>query len=181
MGTKPRIQPTSVDEANVIRTVLSGLACGTELVEIADRLHAFHPTHHNFPGETLLELASDAIDHSGASRQHPLEFGDIRERFMPELNLTKKHDHYKSKWAIRAAAMVQGGVDPGLDEELAHWHQDDLWQWAFDAVVVYVRAAAERLDVGVAAVAEALATRHRVSLTTNASGEQLRPTWLSHQ
>ncbi len=73
--------------------------------------------------------------------------------------------HHKSKYALRAAAMVRGGVDPGLLDEVTWWQTDDLWWWCLEALAAYVRAAADRTGDPVAAVCERIASRHGVTLT----------------
>jgi hypothetical protein len=113
----------------------------------------------------LVELAADAIDYSGASRAAPIEFEKIRERYLPECGARTKAQHHKSEFALRAAAMLRGGVDPGLLDEVMWWQSDDLWVWAFDALIVYVRVAAERRTDSVAQVCEHLATAHGIELT----------------
>jgi hypothetical protein len=63
---------------------LSGIADNLELGELAARLAPLHPKNNTFPGEVLLELAADAIEEAGATRERPLEFAGIRERHLPE-------------------------------------------------------------------------------------------------
>jgi hypothetical protein len=104
-----------------------------------------HPRHDTFPGEVLLDLAADAIGVSGATRQSPIEFEGIRDRYLPEALAHTKEQHHKSKYALRAAAMLHGGVDPGLLDEVQWWPNDDLWYWSLEALAVYVRAAADRI------------------------------------
>jgi hypothetical protein len=62
--------------------------------------------------------------------------------------------------------MLGGGVDPGLLDEVVWWETDDLWVWALDALVVYVRVAADRTGLSVADVCERLARRQNVELST---------------
>jgi len=126
------------------------------------QLDPLHPRNDTFPGEVFLELAADAIDEAGASREEPIEFERIRERYLPECTVHTKTQHQHSKYALRAAAMIRAGVDPALLDEVIGWQSDDLWVWALDALVVYVRAAADRLGVPVAEVCERLARRHDV-------------------
>jgi hypothetical protein len=130
-------------------------------------LHGLHPKHNTFPGEVLLELAADAIDESGASRDAPIEFEGIRERYLPECTAHTKAQHQHSKYALRAAAMIRAGVDPGLLDEVIWWQSDDLWIWALDALVVYVRVAAERSGASAADICAHLADRHGVELTAS--------------
>jgi hypothetical protein len=69
---------------------------------------------------------------------------------------------------LRAAAMIRGGVDPGLLDEVIWWQSEDLWVWALDALAVYVRAAADRTGLPVDRVCERLAERHAVDLSARA-------------
>lgn len=72
-------------------------------------------------------MAADAIEESGAAREDPIQFENIRERYLPESSATTKAQHHKSKFALSAVAMIRAGVDPGLLDEVAWWRSDDLW------------------------------------------------------
>jgi hypothetical protein len=157
--------PTAEDRATAIRVALSGIADDLELGEIAARLAPLHPKNNTFPGEVLLELAADAIEESGASREQPLEFEGIRTRHLPEDRAHTKAQHHNAEYTLRAAAMVQAGVDPGVLDEVSWWRTDDLWFWALQALVTYVRAAAEHSAEPVTAICGRVASRHGVQLT----------------
>jgi hypothetical protein len=121
-----------------------------------------HPRNDTFPGEVLLDLAADALDVAGASREALLEFEGIREQYLPEAIANTKALHHKSKFALRAAAMIHGGVDPGLLDEIQWWRTDDLWYWSLEALAVDVRPAAERTGQPAASVSRRIGpTRHR--------------------
>ena len=152
------------DRATAIGVALSGIAGGLELGEIAARLAPLHPKNNTFPGEVLLELAADAIEASGASRERPLEFEGIRKRHLPEDRAHTRAQHLKAEYALRAAAMVRAGVDPGLLDEVSWWRTDDLWFWALQALVTYLRAAAEHSAEPVTAICGRVASRHGVQL-----------------
>jgi hypothetical protein len=77
----------------------------------------------------LLDLAADAIEESGATREEPIEFAGIRKRYLTDGVAHTKAQHYKSEYALRAAAMVRAGVDQGLLDVMAWWQTDDLWYW----------------------------------------------------
>ena len=156
--------PTAEDRATAIGVALAGIAAGLELGEIAARLAPLHPKNKTSPREVLLELAADAIEESGASREQPLEFEGIRKRHLPEDRAHTRAQHHKAEYALRAAAMVRAGVDPGLLDEVSWWRTDDLWFWALQALVVYVRAAAERSAETVPAICGRLTSRHDVQL-----------------
>jgi hypothetical protein len=143
---------------------LNGLAHAEELSEIAARLAPLHPRHDTFPGEVLLDLAADAIAVSGASRRSPILFEGIRERYVPDGTAHTKAEHHKSKFALGAAAMLHGGVDPGLLDEVQLWQTDDLWYWSLEALVAYIRASADRIGQPVASVCRRLADDRGVTL-----------------
>ena len=160
----PPTTPTADDRTEAILIALSGIASAVDLGTIRTRLEPLHPRHDTFPGEVFLELAADAIEASGASRAAPIEFAGIRERYLPECSAHTKAQHHKSEFAIRAAAMIRAGVDPDLLGEVYWWQTDDLWMWALDALVLYVRAAADRTGEPVASPCQRLAARHGVEL-----------------
>ena len=160
-----RDRPTDDDRRTVIEIALSGLARGDDLGDIATRLAPLHPRHNTFPGEVLLDLAADAIGVSGATRQSPLEFEGIRDRYLPEAVAHTKAQHHKSKYALRAAAMLHGGVDPGLLDEVQWWRSDDLWYWSLEALAAYIRAAADRITEPVETVCRRIADEHGITLT----------------
>jgi hypothetical protein len=160
---KQRI-PTPEDRNTAIRVALSGIADDLELGKLAERLAPLHPKNDTFPGEVLLELAADAIEEAGATREQPLEVEGIRKRHLPEDRAHTKAQHHKAEYALRAAAMIRAGVDPGLLDEVIWWRTDDLWFWALEALVTYVRAAAERTDENVSVICGRIAGRHGVQL-----------------
>ena len=145
---------------------LNGLAGGDELSEIAARLAPLHPRHDMFPGEVLLDLAADAIGLSGASRGSPIPFEGIHERYLTDGTAHTKAEHHKSKFALRAAGM-HGGVDPGLHDEVQWWQTDDAWYWSLEALVAYVRAAADRTGDPVESICHRLAHDRGVTLAGN--------------
>jgi hypothetical protein len=58
---------------------------------------------------------------------------------------------------------MRGGLQPDLLHD-AGWWQAPLWQYAVYAVVIYSRAAAERLEVPVEEIARRIAARHDMNL-----------------
>lgn len=59
---------TGEEQASVIRVVLSAIADGLALGELATLIAPLHPNNATFPAEVLLGLAADAIEESGATR-----------------------------------------------------------------------------------------------------------------
>ncbi|MGP0109135.1 MAG: hypothetical protein ACLPR9_09795 [Acidimicrobiales bacterium] len=160
----PKKQPTAEDRHDAVLVTLNGLASGSEFEPIIEKLGALHIRHNTFPAEELLELASDAIDESGATTSNPIDFEKIRDRFLPEHRFSGKNQHYKSKYAITAAAMIHGGVYPDLLDDAAWWQTDDLWVYSFFALLIFVRAAAERTGRSVEEIAVSIANRRMVQL-----------------
>lgn len=158
MGAK---RPTDEDRVEAIRIALVGLARGVDANDLAEQLAPLHPRNNTFPGEVLLELAVDALEVAGASREHPVDYTDIRARFLPECEF-RKSDHRKSHFALHAAAMIHGGVQPDLLEEVVWWATDDFWVFAVFAFVIYARVAAARTGEPIAAIAGRIAQRHGI-------------------
>jgi hypothetical protein len=156
--------PTPESRSDAIRIVLAGLAAGEEFDPILEKLRALHVRNDTFPAEELLELASDAIDESGATPADPIDSENIRERFLPEYPFSGKTQHHKSKYAVAAAAMIHGGVYPDLLDDAAWWQADDLWTYSFFALLIYVRAAAHRTGRTVGQVALSIADRRGVAV-----------------
>jgi hypothetical protein len=157
--------PTPEDRSAAVQIALSGFADGTDLDELRHRVERLNFRKDTFLGEVLLELAADPIEVSGASRERPIAFEKIRERYLPECTAHTKAQHHKSVYTLRAAAMIRAGVDPGLLDEVSWWRTDGLWFWALDALVVYLRVAAERTGEPINVVCERVATRHDVAVT----------------
>ncbi len=143
--------------------MLADLSSGQEFDTIIEGLAVVHPKDNTFPAEELLELAADAIEESGVTRSHPIDYERIRENYLPERVFRGKVEHHRSHYALRAAAMIRGGVYPDLLDEVGSWHNDDLWFYAFFALVIYMRIAAERSERSFEEVARALGARRGVA------------------
>jgi hypothetical protein len=162
----PNKQPTAEHRTEAIRIAIAGLAYGEQAEELLSKLGALHIRYNTFPAEELLELASDAIEESGATPADPINCEGIRERFLPDHLFSGKTQHYKSKYTISAAAMIHGGVYPDLLDDAAWWEADDLWVYSFFAFLLYMRVAAERSGRSVEEVARSIADRRGVTVRT---------------
>jgi hypothetical protein len=117
------------------------------------------------PDVTLLELAVSALDLACPAGAEPLEYEGLRERYPPEVTFRGRVEHRNSQYALyAAAACMRGGLQPDLLSD-AGWWQTPLWQYAFYAVVIYSRGAAERLAVSVEEIARRIAARHGLALS----------------
>jgi hypothetical protein len=160
----PNKQPTAEHRSEAIRIAIAGLAYGEQAEELLSKLGVLHIRYNTFPAEELLELASNAIEESGATPADPIDCEGIRERFLPDHPFSGKTQHYKSKYAISAAAMIHGGVFPDLLDDAAWWEADDLWVYSFFAFLLYMRVAAERSGRSVEEVARSIADRRGVTV-----------------
>jgi hypothetical protein len=153
-----RKRPAPKDAATARQILLDGLARDSDVSELAGELAFLHPRNDTFPGEVFLHVAADALDWCGASRAEPLALEGMQDRFLPECAF-RGRQHHKLQFAILAAAALRGGTEPDLLEEVAWWQTDDFWQYALDAAVAYIRAAAERARVPVHQAAQELVQR----------------------
>jgi hypothetical protein len=152
--------PTEEDNVNTVRLVLLGLAAGENPDSITERLAEFQSRDNSFPAEVLLELAAEAISESGATKGEPIEYEGIRERYLPEYEFRGKSQQHKSHYSLTAAAMIRAGIYPDLLDEGYWWGIEDMWRYAFYALLAYARAAADRTGRSLEEVATAL-SEHR--------------------
>jgi len=157
-------QPTQVDRDEAVRLTLAGLIGDEGFAEITAKLADLHPENDTFPAEELLELAAEAIAESGATTAEPIDYEEIRERYLPEHPFSGKEQHHKSHYALSAAAMMRAGVYPDLLGEVGWWRNNDLWSYSFCALVIYLRIAAERTGRSSGDVARALAATRGVDI-----------------
>jgi len=159
-GDVPRqTHPKPQDRREAVLFALAGVVSGGDFAQARAQLIELHRKGHIFPADDLLELAAEAIEESGASSALPVEYDGIQERYLPERTFRGKVEHHRSHYALCAAAMIRAGVYPDLFGEVSWWHDDDLWVYAFYALAIYVRVAAERTERSVDDVARVLASR----------------------
>jgi hypothetical protein len=160
--------PTDEDQMDAVRLVLLGLGTGEDHDSIMDRLGQLQLPNNTFPAEVLLELAAEAIGEAGASQAEPIEYDGIRELYLPEYEFRGKSQHHKSHYALTAAAMIRAGIYPDLLDEGYWWGIEDMWRYAFYAVVAYARAASERTGRSLEEVADAMAEHRGIKLAEKA-------------
>jgi hypothetical protein len=161
-------RPTDEDYVDAVRFVLLGLVSGEDLDLIMGRLDQLHLPNNTFPADVLLELAADAIAESGATQAEPVEYEGIRDRYLPEYGFRGKRAQHMSHYAPMAAAMIRAGIYPDLLDEADGWGIEDMWRYAFYALVVYVRIAAERSGRSLDEIVRALAQHRGLQLEITA-------------
>ena len=135
--------------------VLDGLVSGRPIDDIADVLRPYHGEGSTYPASVLMVLAADAYLACGSSRADRLEVDGLAERMLPEDPARGNVGHSKRRHCVQGAIMIAAGAEP---EDTGWWSIDDLWRHALDAVVVFVRAAAERRTTSVEDVCRSLAS-----------------------
>jgi hypothetical protein len=159
-----RTGPSNDEHVDAVRLVLFGLATGEDHDSIMDQLGQLHLPRDTFPAEVLLELAAEAIAESGASQAEPIGYEGIRERYLSEYEFRGKSQQHKSHYALTAAAMIRAGIYPDLLDEAYGSGIEDMWTYAFYALVVYSRAASERTGRSLEEIATSLAEHQGITL-----------------
>ena len=155
--------PTDEDRDEALRRLLSGLAAGDDVFELTASVSDLHRKHNTFPGEVYMELAADALDIAGATRNDPIGYEGLRETYLPECEFRGKNNR-KIQYAILTSASVSGGLEPDLLDEVGWWRADDYWLYALYAAVALIRAGAAYRSVTIAQMVEQLADRSGVTL-----------------
>ena len=143
------------EPAEVVAVVLDGLSAGGDLEDLCDTVRAWHGPGSTFPADVLMELAADAFIAVGATRADRLQIEGLADRLLPEWPARGNVGHQKRRHGVYAAVLIAAGAEP---EDTSWWSVDDLWFHALLAVVVFVRAAAERRHMSIADVCEDLRT-----------------------
>lgn len=141
--------------AQARRSVLDGLMRGDEIDEL-ERALAEQATRGDLDlASMLVHLAAGAIEIGGFTAGEPISYEGFRQRFLPELEFRGKVDHRGSQYAIYAAAILLGGMEPDVYSDTGWW-RSELWPYALYGLVAYVRAAAERREVTTTVIAQEL-------------------------
>ena len=154
---------TPVEPADVRAVVLRGLAAGADPDDLRLELIAFQRDYDHTMAEVLLELATDALTISDASRDHPIAYQDLLTTHLQDYEYRGKVDHRSIRYALTYPAARAGGLQPDFLDDISWWHVQ-LWPYALQSLLAYVRAAAVLTDLSVTDVARQLAEQHHVDL-----------------
>ena len=124
--------------------------------------------HHFTPDVALLEVAAAGLRLARPPGSEPLEYEGLTDRYLGEQMLTGRALRYRTQYAIHAAACMRGGLLPDLLREAGGW-EPRLWVYAVSAVVLYSRAASDRLGSSVPEVALKIADE--LGLELSAAGQ----------
>mgnify|MGYP003133405512 CR=1 FL=1 len=151
---------------DAVRLVLEAVARETDVEEIVREFGPLGRFSNGDAGAALLGVAAEALELGQFTRSDPLRYLGLRERYLPEVDVSGKNENYKSDWTLRAVAALAGGVEPGVEDQLRFWRIMDLERWAVHAVVAYVRAAADHTGQTVSQICVAVAEEHGFALRT---------------
>jgi hypothetical protein len=135
--------------------VLDALIAGKPIDDIADAVRPYHGPTSTYPAAALLDLAADAYLACGSTRGDRLALDGLAERMLPEDPARGNVGHSKRRHCVQGAVLIAAGAEP---EGTGWWSFDDLWRHALDAVVVFVRVAAERRGTSVEDVCRSFLT-----------------------
>ena len=138
---------------NPVTVLLDGLEADDDLDSVHGAIRDLFMADRSASPRGLLELAAAAFLACAATSEDPVIFDELEQRYLPEWPVRGNTLRQKRRYALQAAILLSAGVEP---EDVSWWRSDDLWFHAFDAVVVFVRAASDRRQVPVAAICTAL-------------------------
>ncbi|NEM08890.1 hypothetical protein [Geodermatophilus normandii] len=156
--------------------ILSELAGGNDdAFELMLSVRPYDVRGHFTPDVALLEVAAAALGLACPPGSERLEYEGLTDRYLSDYVLDGRTVRRRTQYAIYAAACMRGGLHPELLMEAGTW-QPQLWTYAVSAVLLYCRAAAERLDLPMAVIALRVADELGLELpATGGASEQLLP------
>jgi hypothetical protein len=161
--------PTDQDGAEAIRRLLSGLARGDDVFDLAAAIEELHPRHNTFPGEVFMRLSADALEVAGVGQDDPIPYTGLREKYLGECKFQGRENR-KIQFAILASASARGGIQPDLLDEVAWWQADDFWWYALAAAVAVIRACAGRLHLPAPAFVQQLSALRKITPQAGRAG-----------
>lgn len=111
--------PAETDRLEAIRRLLVGLARGDDVFDLIDSVAELHPKHDTFPGEVYMGLGADALDIASATRDEPISYEGLREKYLPECEFRGKQNR-KIQYAILTSASLRGGLERMLQLDRDH-------------------------------------------------------------
>ncbi len=145
--------------------ILTGLMAGEDDVwELMGRVASYDVRGQFTPDVALLEIAATALGLACPPGSQLLEYEGLTDRYLPDQVLSDRRLRHRTQYAIYAAACMRGGLLPDLLREAGGW-EPRLWMYAVSAVVLYSRAAADRLGLSVPQVAVRIAEERGLELS----------------
>jgi hypothetical protein len=148
--------------------LLGGLAAGNDDVfELMLMVRPCDVRGHFTPDVALLEVAATTLGLACPPGSERLEYEGLTDRYLADLMLDGRTLRRRTQYAIYAAACMRGGLHPDLLMEAGGW-EPKLWTYAVSAVVLFSRAAADRLGLPLPEVASRVAQELGLKLSVEA-------------
>jgi hypothetical protein len=148
--------------------LLGGLAAGNDDVfELMLMVRPCDVRGHFSPDVALLEVAATTLGLACPPGSERLEYEGLTDRYLADLMLDGRTLRRRTQYAIYAAACMRGGLHPDLLMEAGGW-EPKLWTYAVSAVVLFSRAAADRLGLPLPEVASRVAQELGLKLSVEA-------------
>lgn len=155
---------TEADYAEAKRLFLRGVVGAGDAHDMVREAWDLHPRYNTFPGEVYMRLAAEALHLCGAGVDGPIQYEGLLAQHLPECEF-RGRDNQKIKFALHAAAALNGGLEADLLDEVQWWRTDDYWQYALYAAVALTRAAAVHMGADLPRLVEQVAARNDIDLT----------------
>jgi hypothetical protein len=137
--------------------ILVDLVAGEDdVLELMGAVAPYDARGHFTPDVAMLEIAATALGLACPPGSQPLEYEGLTERYLPDQMLSGRTLRRRTQYALYAAACMRGGLLPDLLREAGGW-EPRLWTYAVSAVLLYTRAAADRLGRSLPQIAVAIA------------------------
>ncbi|WP_138759767.1 hypothetical protein [Modestobacter altitudinis] len=144
MAKQPGVDPDDLYR-QAQETLLRGLVAGDAPQDLVDAVALFHVPGWLTPDVAMLDLAVTALDLACPVGAQPLAHAGLRERLLPEVTFRGRVEQRSSQYAPRRRLHARGAAAGSAQR---HWLVAvPAVAYALYAMVIYARAAAERLDV----------------------------------
>jgi hypothetical protein len=144
----------------ICNAVLRGLADGQDVQELLAELARSDDRRRPHPARAVLDLAVGALAQASPDPAQLVVYEGMREAYLPEVEFRGRVQHRNSQYMLYAAAALRGGLEPDLGRD-TDWWGAPAWQYAYYALVIYLRVAAERTGRSVPALAGELLSQPR--------------------
>ncbi len=73
-------------------------------------------------------------------------------------------EHQKFRYVLHLPAVLHGGDEPDLLDEVAWWNTDDFWSYAVYVLAIHAHLAAKRLGDSMPELCARLVDRHHLTI-----------------
>jgi hypothetical protein len=105
--------------------------------------------------DALLDLLVEVYALTAVSRDHPIQMEGLVETYLAGYEFRGKVDHRNLHYALTYPALIHGGLEPDLGNDLYSW-RSELWPYVPYAIEAYLRIAAERTGMSAVELAARL-------------------------